>query len=292
MHALVRLIFVAGLFLVVVGCAAPTRVRAATWNIWHGGREDGVEVGPARVAQILRDSGADLIALQETYGSGERLAAELGMHFLPRGTNVSILSRWPIIEEVSVHEPFKCVGAIIDTPLGPVAFYSLWLPYDAEIWEVGTRPLHDSEAMKAACASSAVDLAAIERAIRVRLGGSPHARAPVILAGDFNAMSHLDYTSEAIDQYHIVIDWPTSRVMCAAGFRDAYRDLHPVVSRQRDRTWTPRFPEQEQDRIDFIHYRGGLRAIWASVIDGHSEGFPSDHAAVVVDFERAPRGRP
>jgi endonuclease/exonuclease/phosphatase family metal-dependent hydrolase len=45
-----------------------------TWNIWHGGKEVGAEVGPKRVAEIIRESGADIIALQETYGSGEWLA--------------------------------------------------------------------------------------------------------------------------------------------------------------------------------------------------------------------------
>ncbi|MCC6284652.1 MAG: endonuclease/exonuclease/phosphatase family protein [Phycisphaerales bacterium] len=271
----------------LTGCAQPARVHVATWNIWHGGREDGEEIGPARVARILRESGADLIALQETYGSGERLSADLGMHFHARGTNVSILSRWPITQDLSVHEPFKCVGALVQTPLGPVAFYSIWLPYDAEIWEEGTRPLGDEAAMLAACASSAVNLRAIEEAIEARLAEAQLTHVPVVLAGDFNSMSHLDYTPAAIDQYHMVIDWPTSRVMSGAGYRDVYRELHPRVDRARDRTWTPRFPRQEQDRIDFIYVRGDLAALRAEVVDRHDGGFPSDHALLRAEFRGA-----
>ena len=55
---------------------ATAEFRVMTWNIWHGGREDGEEVGPLRVAEVIRDSQADVVAMQETYGSGERIAEE------------------------------------------------------------------------------------------------------------------------------------------------------------------------------------------------------------------------
>ncbi|SVA18356.1 uncharacterized protein METZ01_LOCUS71210, partial [marine metagenome] len=58
-----------------------------TWNIWHGGREDGEEVGPQRVIRVIKNSRADIIAMQETYGSGELISEALGFNFLPRGTN-------------------------------------------------------------------------------------------------------------------------------------------------------------------------------------------------------------
>ena len=72
----------------------------------------------------------------------------------------------------------------------------------------------------------------------------------------FRGVSHFDYVESATDQYQAVIDWPSSRVMTEAGFRDAWRETHPQVDRVADRTWSPRFPEQEQDRIDFVYYRG------------------------------------
>ena len=88
-----------------------------TWNIWHGGREDGDKVGPQRVVEIIKQSKADVIAMQETYGSGEWISEQLGFHFHPRGTNVSIFSRYPVLEDVSVFEEFKCVGAILGLSL-------------------------------------------------------------------------------------------------------------------------------------------------------------------------------
>jgi len=173
-----------------------------TWNIWHGGREDGEKVGPQKVIRVIKNSGADIIAMQETYGSGELISEALGFNFLPRGTNVSIMSRFPILEDISVFHEFKCVGAIIQLPdKTPLAFYSIWLPYDAEIWAVGTREGKSKEELLAACASSASDLEQILTLAKAKLAESNYGDAPIIIAGDFNSMSHLDYSDDAIDLY-------------------------------------------------------------------------------------------
>lgn len=260
--------------------------RAMTWNIWHGGREDSESLGPQRVIDVIRDSGADVVAMQETYGSGEIIARGLGFNWVPRGTNVSIFSRFPILEDLSVFHEFKCVGALVELPgKRRVAFYSIWLPYGAEIWEEGTRNPRDLAAMLRACAPSEPDLIAIRDAIHARLSSPKYAGVPIVIAGDFNSMSHLDYAEVAQDQFDgAIVDWPTSHVLLSQGYRDAYREVHPVINRQVDRTWTPRFRRQEQDRIDYLYSRGNIRAVGAKVIERHSIRFPSDHAAVVADF--------
>ncbi|XZE54660.1 endonuclease/exonuclease/phosphatase family protein [Planctomycetaceae bacterium SH139] len=266
---------------------AQPKVDVLAWNIWRGGREDGEQVGPQRVVDVIRDSRVDLVALQETYGSGELIAEALGFHLHARGTNVSILSRYPVVEDISVFEEFKCVGALIELPdQTRVAMYSIWLPFDGEIWQPGTRDVRDVAGMLRVCAPSAEDLSKLYAAIESRLAGEQYAGVPVIIAGDFNSMSHLDYSEVARDQYQAVVDWPTSRILIEAGFRDAYRELNPQIDRLGDRTWTPRFPEQEADRIDFVYYRGDrLAARAAKIIDSHAERFPSDHAAVYTRFE-------
>lgn len=267
--------------------------RVMSWNIWRGGREDGEEEGPARVVDVIRDSGADVVAMQETYGSGERIAAALGFHFFPRGTNVSILSRYPVLEDLSVSTDFHCVGALVDTPEdGPIAIYSIWLPYAFEIWEEGTRPADDPQRWLAACDPSAQKIQEILQAIETRLADPKYDQVPLVIAGDFNAMSHLDYTAVARDQYQAVVEWPTSLKMTQIGFRDAFRECRPIVNRQADRTWTPRFPTQEQDRIDFVYHRASrnrsvtLSPKQAQIIDQHPVQFPSDHAAVLVHYQR------
>jgi endonuclease/exonuclease/phosphatase family metal-dependent hydrolase len=278
--------------LLAIGCHTgspsgeePT-LSVLAWNIWHGGREDGDEVGPRRVAEVIRASGADLVAMQETYGSGELLSSALGFHFHPRGTNVSIHSRYPIVTGVSVFEEFKCVGAVIELPGGEeLAFLSIWLPYDGDIWGQGTRAGKSPEELLAACAPSAGDLEKILDALEVRLADAGYADIPVVIAGDFNSMSHLDYTETAREQYGHVIDWPTSRVITGRGYRDAYRARHPRVQRARDRTWSPRFLDQEEERIDFVYDTlRDMRVVEARVIDQHTLRFPSDHAAVLVRY--------
>jgi exonuclease III len=266
-----------------------------TWNIWHGGREDGDKVGPQKVIRVIKNSRADIIAMQETYGSGELISEALGFNFIPRGTNVSIMSRFPILEDISVYHEFKCVGAIIQLPnKTPLAFYSIELPYDAEIWEVGTREGKSKEELLAACASSASDLKQILTLAKAKLAESNYTDSPIIIAGDFNSMSHLDYTEDAIDQYGYIIDWPTSKYITAAGFTDSFREQYPTVNRKLGSTWSPRFPNQQQDRIDFIYYLNDSMKSVKSVkyhrpLESHNllnepVTFPSDHAALVTSF--------
>lgn len=257
------------------------------WNIWHGGREDGEEVGVQKTIDVIRDSGADLVAMQETYGSGEIISEALGFYFAPRGTNVSIHSRYPVIADVSVFNDFKCVGAVVELPDGsPLVFYSIWLPFDGDIWLPGSRDNRPIPEMLAVCQPSADDLAKILPLIDSKLEVLGFADAPIIMAGDFNSMSHLDYTIDAADQFDgLIVQWPTSRLMTEAGFVDSYREVHPNVNRLRDSTWSPRFTDQEKDRIDFVYSRGGLTPVQSSVIAHHPDGFPSDHAAVISKFK-------
>lgn len=264
----------------------PAKLRVMQWNILHGGRDDGKEVGPARVVEVIRDAKPDVVAMQETYGSGELISKSLGFHFKPRGTNVSILSRYPVVEDISVYKEFCCVGALLELPdKSRIAFYSVWLGYSKEIWEKGTREGLGKEEILAACKASETDIAGILSGIKERLAGDSYAKVPILVCGDFNSMSHFDYTAEAVGQYEFEIRWPTSVAMAEAGFTDSYRQLHPVVNRATDRTWSPRFPEQEQDRIDYIYYKGGsLKAEACAILEKHPVKFPSDHSAVVADL--------
>ena len=261
-------------------------LRVMAWNIWHGGREDGEVEGPNRVVDVIRDSKADIVAMQETYGSGEKISQNLGFHFLLRGTNVSIHSRFPIVEDISVHEEFKCVGALIDLPGNHrLAMYSIWLPYGKDIWIPAIRQASSPSEWLKACQPSVEDLQTIYSAIERRLDAPEYDDVSIIIAGDFNSMSHLDWNAVSQDQYGQTVDWETSHVLIDAGFRDSYRECRPTVKRLEDATWSPRFPEQEQERIDFIYYRSNrLQAIDSRNIRNHSQKFPSDHAAVVSDF--------
>lgn len=262
-------------------------LKVATWNIWHGGRENGDSLGPGQVAELLQFSGADIIALQETYGSGNYLAGQLRYNFHPRGTNVSILSRYPVLADISVLEPFHCAGALIELPGGKkIDFYSIWLSYDNDIWLPNCRDTLTVPDLLAATKSSAWQADSLLAAVSNRLKNLSHPEVPVIIAGDFNTMSHLDYALAALPQYKFVVNWPVSRLFLQKGYSDAYRQKNPVVNRLKDRTWSPRFADQEQDRIDFIYYKGkSLLLKKAGITDSYTGLFPSDHAMVWAQFE-------
>lgn len=277
--------------------AATERFSVMTWNIWQGGRADDPVGGPARIGQLIRSLAPDVVAVQETYGSAATLAAETGFQCLARGTNVSILSRYPILEDISVDDPFRCVGALIALPDGSrAAVYSIWLPYAEDIWLPGSREGKTFEELAKACEPSAIAVDRIETAIRERLSGDRYAGVPIFLAGDMNAPSHLDYAEASVDQHRIVAPWRTTLLLAERGWRDAEREGLSRVDRAKDRTWSPRFPEQEQDRIDMIHYRDErsdrpFRSHFVMRVDrfgaeGDTTPFPSDHAPVFVGFRR------
>lgn len=268
-------------------------LQVLAWNIWNGGdearysEEETVKRAKQQaIVDVVQASGADVIAMVETYGSGEAIAKGLGFHFHPRGTNVAILSRWPVVEDVSVYEPFNCVGAIVELPdKRRVAIYSTWIHYVDDIWtDPRSRDGRDAAALLAADGESrAVEVREILHGIDEEMAKRPG--VPVILAGDFNSNSHLDYVEAARKQYGLVAEWPVTKIVAEAGFGDAYRTCRPQIDRAADRTWSPRFPEQIQDRIDFVFWRGSqLRPIEAKRLDQAKPHWPSDHAAVWAKF--------
>lgn len=101
-------------------------LTVAVWNIWHGGKHftrerDGWD-SRLQIAEILKKRKADIVLMQETYSSGDFIAAELGYYFATtsdwdyksQGANISVLSRFPIIElEVPQEAEFMNVGAKI-----------------------------------------------------------------------------------------------------------------------------------------------------------------------------------
>ena len=278
---------------VVRGQSPQAGLQVLAWNIWNGGdgaryaEDESVKRAKQQaIVDVIKASGADVIAIVETYGSGEAIAAGLGFHFHPRGENVSILSRWPIVEDVSVYKPFNCVGAIVELPgKQRVAVYSVWIHYVDDIWtDPRARDGRDAAELLAADGESRrEEITAILRSIDEQMAKRPG--VPVILAGDFNSNSHLDYVEVSQEQYGIVVEWPVTKIVADAGFRDAYRERHPKIDRAADRTWSPRFPEQIQDRIDFVFWRGAsLRVVEAKRLDQSEPRWPSDHAAVWANF--------
>ncbi len=261
---------------------APLRVLA--WNIWNGGREDGIDTGVERVVECIRASGADIVAMQETYGSGPRIADALGYHLYLRSSNLSIISRYPASEHHHHFRPFNLGGATLQLAPGQaLKLFSLWLHYLPDFCNDVQRADATADGLiSAEHETRGGEIRAILEELQPHLDDA----IPLVIAGDFNSPSHLDWTPAASPLHcNLTVEWPVSRDMADTGFLDAYRQIHPDPVAQPGRTWTPRNPRSWQDRIDYVYYRGAhLHCTDARVIDQHPVQWPSDHAAVLSTF--------
>lgn len=265
----------------------PRQLRLMAWNIWNGGREDGVDLGVQRTAAVIAEARADLVAMQETYGSGPIIADALGFYFYRRSSNLSVLSRFPIAASHDIwDDPFRLGGVTLD--LGDNAqlrLFSLWIHYLPDFCnDVQQDGVTAAQLIAAEEKTRGAEIRGILNALQPFIQEAD--AVPLVVAGDFNSPSHLDWTP-ATRSVHQGLDvaWPVSRRMQEAGFTDAYRQVHPDPLTHPGRTWTPRSPQAWQDRIDYVYYQGcGLTCHKATVLDTHPQRWPSDHAAVLTTF--------
>ena len=230
-------------------------ITSAAWNIWHGGKHFTIEEhgwdSRIAIAETLRAANVDVIMMQETYSSGDFIAAELGYYFattvdwdyLNQGTNISVLSRFPI-EEVHVQEdsPFQNVGVKVAISASQDLYVmSNWYGMDQfpAVFDFHQTRFQESDLI------------------------------PTLFAGDFNAVPHTDGG-----------DSPASRALLEAGFTDAYRSLYPDVQEH------PGPSHRSGRRIDQLYYKGaGLKNTSTEVISTRSGGFPSDHFLILSTFD-------
>lgn len=92
---------------------------------------------------------------------------------------------------------------------------------------------------------------------------------PVILMGDFNEPSFLDWTENTktmFDHNGVVYAWDNTKKLHQEGFVDVFRTFYPdevvnpgftwpsITSENKSTSWTPL--ADERDRIDYIFYKG------------------------------------
>ena len=142
---------------------------------------------------------------------------------------------------------------------------------------------------------------------------------PVILMGDFNEPSFLDWTEKTKNNFNhhgVVIPWHNTLKLHQNGFVDVFREFYPnelenpgftwpsATSKKKATSWTPL--ADERDRVDYIFIKGnkieiidvalvGIKETFVynikETIDTDKEKFfasnlpwPSDHKAVFAKF--------
>ena len=230
-------------------------LTAAAWNIYHGGKHftserDGWD-SRMEIARMLAAEDADVIMMQETYSSGDLIAAELGYYFattidwdnLNQGANISVISRYPINEVyVEGTSTFHNVGTKVAlSRTQDMYVMSNWYGMNQfpTVFEFHQNRFQESDAI------------------------------PTLFAGDFNAIPHTDDG-----------DSPASRTLLDAGFTDAFRSLYPNVED------SPGWTHRSDRRIDQLYYLGaGLTNTSTKVISTREGDFPSDHYLLLSTFD-------
>ncbi|MCE7995177.1 MAG: hypothetical protein HEP71_24575 [Roseivirga sp.] len=230
-------------------------LTVGVWNIWHGGlhfteEEHGWD-SRMRIVEMIRELDVDILLMQETYSSGDYIAAELGYYFATssdwdyrqQGSNISVLSRYPI-ESIEVPDgaEFMNVAALIKLSKSQQIYaMSNWYGMNQfpTVYDFHQGRFSQSDEI------------------------------PVFFGGDFNAVPHTDGGNS-----------PASKKLLDNGFTDAYRSLHPDFEND------PAHTHNSGVRIDQLYYKGQtLQNASTEVVSDWQGGFPSDHYLILSRFK-------
>lgn len=321
----------------------PSQLKVLQINIWQEGTM--VEGGFDAIVNEIIHTDADLIFFSEVRNyNGIQFVPRMvdalqkkGKHYYgnsPTKLDVGIISKYKQHDQTEVYPDGQGSGSIlrvlIQVNTHIIAAYSAhlnytnyacYLPrgYDGYTWKKLKAPVCDADSVLTANRRSWRD-----ESIHVFLN---EARKDiekgyrVILGGDFNEPSHLDWQSDTKDQWDhngLIINWDCSKMLYDAGFKDAYRMIYPNVSTHPGFTfpsnnvniaieklsWAPE--ADERDRIDFIYYHPttGFAPSSASIVGPPSSiirgkrmeentkdlfitplaVWPSDHKGVLIEF--------
>ena len=274
--------------------SATVFLKTMQMNIWMGGSK--VEGAVGMIADEIIHSGADVVFLNELSDyKGENFILHMINELKQRGhtfygtetsLSVGILTRYPIEEQRIVCTPGKgSNGAVVRVQLSVAGrkvaayathldyrHYACYMPrgYDGNTWKKMDKPITDeNEVLKAnrmAYRDETIRSFVQEVQSDIKQG------RPVIMGGDFNEPSHLDWqadTKDLWDHNGAIIHWDCSMMLHEAGFKDTYREKYPNPVQYPGFTfpagnkvaeeaklevlaWAP--DADERDRIDFIYY--------------------------------------
>lgn len=261
-------------------------------NIWHEGST--VPKGYDAIIEEIIDKNADVVLLCEVNNRN-------GLDFVGRILNdlkakghtyygisnehsvdVATLSKFPIIEQNTLYEKENRQGQVLKTKINihnhPIIFYSVhldytnyacYLPrgYDGVTWKKMDKPITDVQEIIMANRKSKRDESIADL---IADAAKESKRYSIIIGGDFNEPSHLDWIEEnkhLYDRRGTVVPWDCSMMLYAAGYKDAFRAKYPNSLTHPGFTypsfndgvpisklaWTPE--ADDRDRIDYIYFK-------------------------------------
>lgn len=257
-----------------------TTLNLMQWNIWHGGRRRGKIIGPQQVVNFIKETNTDIVMMQETYGSGPLIADALGYYFYLASANISIMSKYPIEKTwVEYHELWTGISTIRLSETQNINLASIWLHYLPGWGSNSRKPDATPEKLIAGEAKNRhKEIKIILEKLKPQIDQSDD--IPLIIGGDFNSPSHFDWVSEKKHWHNnLVVEWPVSKEMETAGFKDSFREIHPSLD-----YFSPSMTAERLSwRIDYIYYIGKkLKALSSDMHFKYKSVWPSDHPAVIT----------
>lgn len=280
-----------------------------SFNCWYSLTK--VKDGLPKAIAAIKQTDADIIGLQEcSKETAAKLAEALGYHRVDSAIGaVQIISRHPVVETFPVGgiDPSRAAAARIrfgKSPGKDIIIYNVHL--DAGRYGPYAIRREGADAEKVLAEETRSERPGQIAGILESM--APHLRkaaeVPVILTGDLNSPSHLDWTRKTAKLHGGVKDvaWPVTLLTQKAGLVDSFRLLHPDPSAEPGNTWSTIHKDGEpQDRIDFVFHKGeSLRPVssrtfatsvartigpWGDDIAPVADNeWPSDHAAVITTY--------
>ncbi len=280
----------------------PLPVTVLTFNMWQGSEAANHQIGEA--LEVIKVSGGTIAGLQETYSwqedgshtdNGAILAEMLGWNYFSHGSS-GILTPYEICDTTANNRGVKLR---LDENryiwfFNSHLFHMPYQPYQLGNKEYGDFPFISTaeEAIQYARQARFDETASYIREI----ASIESEGLPVILTGDFNEPSHLDWTEKAAEAglYPIPVSWPTTSAYAETGLKDAWRVKFPDEVQKPGHTWSSiDSPGEIHDRIDFVLFKGEQLEVRDAATLGSGDGisditienYPSDHRAVRILFQ-------
>ncbi|HXF10361.1 MAG TPA: endonuclease/exonuclease/phosphatase family protein [Desulfuromonadaceae bacterium] len=273
--------------------AAPvTTLKVMQFNI-----KVNASLGLNAVEQAIRNENPDIVTLQEADGyTIQPIASSLGGYCWTQtggAGQYGIISRYPIIKRIGeTVDAYGGVGVTIElSPNQRVHVFSAHLnytPYGPYQLVAGTSV---SQVISSENSARMPGLNELLGTASPFIGGTE----PVLLTGDFNAPSDLDYSP--------AVAWPESVACRNAGLVDSYAAMHSITKKYAGLflyndpgiTWTPLTQYEPNgcfDRIDFVYYSAndGMTPTSSTEVDSRNDNvnpWPSDHRALLSTFSLA-----
>ena len=302
-------------------CNEQSELRVLVWNVLHGAND--VDNGPEEALGVIKEAKPHVVLLQESYDiDGERpklgawLAGELGWNqYQGDSTHLCVLTPYEF-ETTFFHHEWHGVGAKLKNSNGrEFIAWSIWIDWRSYItYELRSNPdISDEELLRCETEHSGRFMQANAIIEHLKNEGQLESDIPLLVGGDWNCPSHLDWTEDTARMFkrRRALPLPVSSAMEDAGFEDTFRVIHPNPIHHPGVTWSPMVREKEEDgkvieqcfdRIDRLylknpeHPKDGptLKPVSAEVypriwedhdIPIRKRKFPSDHCAVLIELK-------